>query len=249
MCIKEFLGFTCGHCSVPVLRLCPLAAQHSVYPPCEWPAQHVIFVQEYCHPCSRVAWNQAILQQEEEHRARHRRRECPCGVIFDESERKQKEKQTILGEKNRKTNRKRTSGRQKNDPLTNELQQTGCESNCSIQSGRYVNPLAGEVKSKYDPQRVPNSQQDANMYFETGLNATVTPERYPLASMSGVENDELMKRTAQLSDTLDATMDKQPIAVSLPDWQHVYTQLHKQTPQVLRVTVEHCNQRIRRQSV
>lgn len=90
MCVKEFLGYNCGHCSVPVLRQCPLSASNSVFPLCKWPAERPIFTNEFCHPCSRVVWNAKVLKDEEEHRARHLAGECQCEVIFEGEDREKR---------------------------------------------------------------------------------------------------------------------------------------------------------------
>ncbi|KAH8676643.1 hypothetical protein BGZ60DRAFT_261563 [Tricladium varicosporioides] len=83
MCIKQYLGYICGHCSIPELIRCPLTAQNSVYPPCHIPAERPIQTNENCHPCLRVLWNQKVLAEEEEHRQAHLRNECLCEVVFD----------------------------------------------------------------------------------------------------------------------------------------------------------------------
>lgn len=90
MCVKEFLGFTCGHCSVPYLRQCPLTTSQPHFPPCSFPAERPIFTGENCSACSRVVWNIHILEQEEIHRSQHKRGECECEVIFDEEERQRR---------------------------------------------------------------------------------------------------------------------------------------------------------------
>jgi hypothetical protein len=82
MCIKEFLGYNCGHCSVPVLRQCPLAGSNTNFPVCKFPAERPVFSNEFCHPCSRVVWNANVLKAEEEHRGQHMRGECGCEVVF-----------------------------------------------------------------------------------------------------------------------------------------------------------------------
>ncbi|KAH6675686.1 hypothetical protein B0J14DRAFT_561399 [Halenospora varia] len=83
MCIKQYLGYICGHCSIPELIRCPLTAQNPVYPPCVIPGERPIQTNENCHPCLRVLWNQKVLAEEEEHRQAHLRNECLCEVVFD----------------------------------------------------------------------------------------------------------------------------------------------------------------------
>lgn len=90
MCIKEFLGYNCGHCSVPLLRRCPLSSSNPVYPPCKYPAERPTFTNEYCHPCARVVWNAKVLKDEEEHRQSHMRGGCSCEVVFPGEEREKK---------------------------------------------------------------------------------------------------------------------------------------------------------------
>ncbi|KAG0650685.1 hypothetical protein D0Z07_2402 [Hyphodiscus hymeniophilus] len=90
MCVKEFYGYNCGHCSVPVLRQCPLSTSNPHYPVCKFPAERPIFTDDFCHPCSRVVWNMKVLKDEEEHRARHLRGECTCEVIFDGEDREKR---------------------------------------------------------------------------------------------------------------------------------------------------------------
>lgn len=49
-----------------------------------------MFINEPCHPCSRVVWNAKVLKEEDEHRGHHRRGECKCEVIFDQEERERR---------------------------------------------------------------------------------------------------------------------------------------------------------------
>ncbi len=87
MCVKEFYGFPCGHCSIPVLRQCPLTLSNPIFPPCQFPAERPIYLYVWCPPCGRIAWNDDVLRDEEEHRGRHKRDECFCDVIFDDEDR------------------------------------------------------------------------------------------------------------------------------------------------------------------
>ena len=82
MCVKEYVGYNCGHCSIPTLRRCPLSISNPMFPVCNWPAERAIHQQEFCHPCSRVVWNSRVLAEEEKHRQHHLDNECGCGVIF-----------------------------------------------------------------------------------------------------------------------------------------------------------------------
>jgi hypothetical protein len=87
MCVKEFYGYDCGHCSIPFLKQCPLSASNPIFPVCALPAERPIYTKENCHPCSRIVWNTKVLREEEEHRGRHIRGECGCEVIFDGEDR------------------------------------------------------------------------------------------------------------------------------------------------------------------
>ena len=82
MCVKEYVGYNCGHCSIPTLRRCPLSTSNPTFPVCNWPAERAIHQQDFCHPCSRVIWNARILAEEEKHRQKHLDEECSCGLIF-----------------------------------------------------------------------------------------------------------------------------------------------------------------------
>ncbi|KFY38914.1 hypothetical protein V495_06275 [Pseudogymnoascus sp. VKM F-4514 (FW-929)] len=73
MCVKEFIGFNCGHCALPMLRACPLASQSPYYPYCRYPAERPIPVPDNCPACARVVWNQSTLANEESHREVHYR--------------------------------------------------------------------------------------------------------------------------------------------------------------------------------
>lgn len=90
MCVKEFLGYDCGHCSIPILKQCPLSASNPIFPACTLPAERPIYTKENCHPCSRVVWNMKVLREEEEHRHRHLRGECDCEVVFDGEDREKR---------------------------------------------------------------------------------------------------------------------------------------------------------------
>lgn len=83
MCVKQFYGYTCGHCSIPTLIPCPLVASNPFFPTCGFPAERPVFTGEYCHACFRVLWNAKVLKDEEEHRALHLRGECACEVRFE----------------------------------------------------------------------------------------------------------------------------------------------------------------------
>ncbi|KAH7364533.1 hypothetical protein BKA65DRAFT_572955 [Rhexocercosporidium sp. MPI-PUGE-AT-0058] len=90
MCVKEFLGYNCGHCAIPYLRQCPISASNPTFPPCKYPAERPIFTNENCHPCSRVLWNAKVLADEEKHRKQHAAGDCDCPVIFDAADRERR---------------------------------------------------------------------------------------------------------------------------------------------------------------
>ncbi|KAF4624097.1 hypothetical protein G7Y89_g14077 [Cudoniella acicularis] len=90
MCVKEFLGYNCGHCSTPVLRACPLTLSNDAFPPCAFPAERPIFTNEYCQACSRVVWNQKVLAEEEKHREKHLHGDICCDVIFEGEDREKR---------------------------------------------------------------------------------------------------------------------------------------------------------------
>lgn len=87
MCVKQFYGYSCGHCSIPTLIQCPLAASNPFFPTCGYPAERPIFTGTFCHPCFRVVWNMRVLKEEEEHRRRHLKGECFCEVRFEGEDR------------------------------------------------------------------------------------------------------------------------------------------------------------------
>lgn len=87
MCVKQFFGYSCGHCSIPTLIQCPLASSNPLFPTCGFPAERPIFTGMYCHPCFRVVWNFRVLKEEEEHRERHMKGECFCEVRFEGEDR------------------------------------------------------------------------------------------------------------------------------------------------------------------
>ncbi len=90
MCVKEFLGYNCGHYSTPYLRQCPITSSNPTFPACKFPAERPIFTNENCHPCARVLWNIKVLAEEEAHHERHRRGDCDCSTIFDSEERERR---------------------------------------------------------------------------------------------------------------------------------------------------------------
>ena len=117
MCVKDFYGYNCGHCSVPVLRQCPLSASNPHYPVCRFPAERPTITNELCHPCSRVVWNVKVLKEEEEHRILHLQGGCGCEVIFDGEER-QKRCPSTRGNYTGKGRENTKDGQQKDPEVT-----------------------------------------------------------------------------------------------------------------------------------
>lgn len=88
MCIKEFFGFACGHCSIPSIRQCPLAFQNPEFPFCSLPAERPLQLNEFCHGCARASWNMRVLEKEAEHKKLHELSRCQCEVIFTDEDRR-----------------------------------------------------------------------------------------------------------------------------------------------------------------
>ncbi|TPX16442.1 uncharacterized protein E0L32_003736 [Thyridium curvatum] len=84
MCFSEFIGYTCGHASLPVLRPCPLTTERHSNPACSLHAQRPFLADEMCGPCQRLLHSRAVLIEEAEHRFMHERAVCGCEVVFPE---------------------------------------------------------------------------------------------------------------------------------------------------------------------
>ncbi|TLS25020.1 hypothetical protein PpBr36_07624 [Pyricularia pennisetigena] len=82
MCFQEFIGYTCGHCSMPVLRPCSLTTSVHQNPVCSLQATRPFISPEMCPACSRIMHTRAVLIQEWEHHFLHERGACGCDVIF-----------------------------------------------------------------------------------------------------------------------------------------------------------------------
>lgn len=82
MCFTEFIGYTCGHTSVEVLRPCPLTTQFHSNPICGTYGRRAILAQEMCPACQRILHGRAVLILEWEHHWMHERGVCGCAVIF-----------------------------------------------------------------------------------------------------------------------------------------------------------------------
>lgn len=194
MCVKEFYGYNCGHCSVPILRQCPLSSSNPHYPVCKFPAERPIFTNEFCHPCSRVVWNAKVLKEEEEHRARHLRGECLCEVIF-EGEDRQKRLCTRGGKgKGKGTGREIDQSEQQGDMgvvdhgafelRTGEGEPGGCDGRDDVgeQDGMENNMALVKVEEDVDREGWETETQMAayeyaGYYVDSGHNQVIDPEQ------------------------------------------------------------------------
>jgi hypothetical protein len=86
MCIGEYTAFVCGHSTNIVIRRCPLSQQHKATPQCSIIPDRPFFVDCMCQPCSRVVWNQTVLQNEREHRKMHEVGSCACLEVHTQQE-------------------------------------------------------------------------------------------------------------------------------------------------------------------
>ncbi|KAI0385935.1 hypothetical protein F5Y04DRAFT_291306 [Hypomontagnella monticulosa] len=82
MCFTEYLGYTCGHMSLPVKRTCPLTTQLHSNPCCPNSASRPILAMTMCPACARILHGRYVDIIEREHRFMHERGACHCGVIF-----------------------------------------------------------------------------------------------------------------------------------------------------------------------
>jgi len=82
MCFQEFVGYTCGHCSIAVLRPCPMTTAHHMNPVCEKIASKPLLLGQMCPACQRIVHSRATLIEEYEHRFMHERGVCGCEVNF-----------------------------------------------------------------------------------------------------------------------------------------------------------------------
>lgn len=100
MCRKDFMGYICGHCSLPRIIPCPITLSNPRFPLCKFIAEIPMWVESYCEPCQRVAFTQNVLLKEKIHMEQHREKKCPCGNDYTEEERQQT-KARLLAEKER----------------------------------------------------------------------------------------------------------------------------------------------------
>ncbi|OTA64837.1 hypothetical protein K449DRAFT_463868 [Hypoxylon sp. EC38] len=82
MCFIEYMGYTCGHTSMPVKRPCPLTTQQHSNPCCPVPAARPILSQSMCPACARILHGRYVNIIEHEHRFMHERGACHCAVQF-----------------------------------------------------------------------------------------------------------------------------------------------------------------------
>lgn len=82
MCLAEYICYTCGHTSVPVLRACPLTTSSPDHPICARHGDRPFISDSMCPTCERHLHNRATLVLEHEHRWMHERGVCGCPVQF-----------------------------------------------------------------------------------------------------------------------------------------------------------------------
>ncbi|KAI0854132.1 hypothetical protein F5Y00DRAFT_267398 [Daldinia vernicosa] len=82
MCFVEYVGYTCGHTSVPVMRPCPMTTQMHNNPCCPHPACRPMLPSSMCPACGRILHGRFIDIIEYEHRFMHERGACSCGIRF-----------------------------------------------------------------------------------------------------------------------------------------------------------------------
>ncbi|KAI5918280.1 hypothetical protein F4810DRAFT_597725 [Camillea tinctor] len=82
MCFVEFIGYTCGHTSVPLNRECPMTTHLHSNPCCPAPAMRPFLASEMCPPCARIIHGRWVQILEMEHRFMHERGSCGCEVRF-----------------------------------------------------------------------------------------------------------------------------------------------------------------------
>ncbi|KIH88459.1 hypothetical protein SPBR_07316 [Sporothrix brasiliensis 5110] len=82
MCFIEFVGYTCGHTSLPVLRPCPLTTASHTFPACSRRGDKTFFAGEMCSACQKIVHSRATQIEEYEHRFMHERGVCGCETVF-----------------------------------------------------------------------------------------------------------------------------------------------------------------------
>ncbi|KAI1775603.1 hypothetical protein F4818DRAFT_457820 [Hypoxylon cercidicola] len=82
MCFTEYLGYTCGHASSSVKRLCPLTTQLYNNPCCAHNAVRPFLSPTFCPACARILHGRWVNILECEHRFMHERGACGCSAKF-----------------------------------------------------------------------------------------------------------------------------------------------------------------------
>lgn len=82
MCFTEFIGYTCGHTSLEVLRPCPMTTHSHANPVCSSHGRRPILAEEMCPACQRILHGRAVMILEWEHHWMHERAVCGCPVVF-----------------------------------------------------------------------------------------------------------------------------------------------------------------------
>ncbi|KAI0022982.1 hypothetical protein F4780DRAFT_787592 [Xylariomycetidae sp. FL0641] len=82
MCFKEFLGYTCGHTSIPINRPCPMVTQLHTNPCCPEPASRPFLAQSMCPSCARTLHGRWVDIFQYEHEWMHVRGVCGCETQF-----------------------------------------------------------------------------------------------------------------------------------------------------------------------
>ncbi|KAK6864603.1 hypothetical protein PG990_005960 [Apiospora arundinis] len=82
MCIIEYIGYSCGHSSVPVLRLCPMTTHAPTNPVCKDPSHRPTMVGDMCPACSRITHSRWVDIVMFEHQWMHERGTCGCPATF-----------------------------------------------------------------------------------------------------------------------------------------------------------------------
>ncbi|KAI0114005.1 hypothetical protein GGR51DRAFT_578255 [Nemania sp. FL0031] len=100
MCFTEYLGYTCGHCSVAVNRPCPMTTHLFNNPCCPKPANRPYLAGTMCYPCSRIIHGRKIDIAEYEHRWMHERGACGCEVQFPAMQEPKLVQRTWHGDRN-----------------------------------------------------------------------------------------------------------------------------------------------------
>ncbi|KAI1478892.1 hypothetical protein F4774DRAFT_426341 [Daldinia eschscholtzii] len=82
MCFVEYVGYTCGHTSLPVVRPCPMTTQMHTNPTCPRPACRPMLPPSMCPSCGRILHGRFVDIIEHEHRFMHERGACSCDIRF-----------------------------------------------------------------------------------------------------------------------------------------------------------------------